>query len=163
MRRRLSEAVIKRRRPQTTQTCTIPTITVFTGLLFVCLTLLDVWVIKHLWLPIKVDGVSDVLAWFWWIPFWIMQLVFPLALSMLLENKLPMLISYTLSILGVEDTLFHIIAWGHIPEVYENIYYLGIFFAPRREIVLMGNILAFIFLFAVGILRRYGSNIKTFY
>lgn len=150
MQRRLSETAIRRRsRNQPPQKCTMRTIIVSTGFLFVSLTLLDIWVIKHLWLPIRV-GVT--LAWFWWIPFWTMQIVFPLALSMLIESKLPMLISYTLFIFGVEDTLFHLIAWNTIPEVYEGVYYLGIFFAPRREIVLFGNFvaLAFLFAFAIG-------------
>ena len=153
MRRRLAETVIKRR-PRTTHKCSVSTMIVFTGFLFVSLTLLDILVIKHLWLPIRVDGVSDVLAWFWWFPFWTMQFVFPLALSMLIENKLPMLISYTLFVFGVEDTLFYLIAEQTIPEVYLNIYYLGIFFSPRREIVLFGNFIAFAFLFTIGMFKR---------
>jgi len=152
VRGRLSEtAVGGRRRNQTPQSSTMPTIIASTVFLFVSLTLLDIWVIKYLWLPIRI---GEALAWFWWIPFWVMQFVFPLALSMLIESKLPILISYTLFVFGVEDTLFHLIAWNNIPEVYEGIYYLGIF-APRRETVLMGNILAFILLFTVGIVRRH--------
>lgn len=157
MRERLSETVTERRRNQTSQNYTMLTIVVSTCFLFLSLTLLDVLVIKYLWLPVRIN---DSLPWFWWAPFWIMQFVFPLALSMLTDSKLPILISYPLFIFGLEDTLFHLIAWNTIPEVYDGIYYLGMFFAPRREIVLIGNTFALILLFAAGTIRRYFGSSK---
>jgi len=61
---------------------------------------------------------------------------------------------YVLFVLGVKDTLFYLIAYQTIPKVYLNIYYLGIFFSPRREIVLFGNFIAFAFLFTAGMFKR---------
>jgi hypothetical protein len=108
--------------------------------LLVMLTLLDVCVIKYLWLPNRTPSFGSHLPWFWWFPFWVMQLVFPLSVSLLLENKIP-LISYILFLTGLEDTLFHLIAWQRIPEIYKGIYYLGMFYSPTREVVVVGNMI----------------------
>jgi hypothetical protein len=108
--------------------------------LLVMLTLLDICVIKYFWLPNRTTSFGSHLPWFWWLPFWTMQLIFPLSVSFLLENKIP-LISYILFLTGLEDTLFYIIAWQKIPEIYKGIYYLGVFYSPTREVVLVGNLI----------------------
>jgi len=106
--------------------------------LLVILTVLDVYVIKYLWLLNRTTSFGSDLPWFWWVPFWIMQLTFPLSASLLLSNKIP-LTSYILFATGIEDTLFHIIAWQRVPETYYGIYFLGVFYSPAREIVLIAN------------------------
>ena len=65
----------------------------------------------------------------------------PLAVSWLLNNRLPLL-NYLFFTFGIEDTLFYLIAYKRIPEIYRGIYYLGVFFAPPKHVVLAGNLLA---------------------
>jgi hypothetical protein len=108
-------------------------------LLFV--TLLDIFVIVYLWLPSPTTSFGSKLPWFWWIPFGFIQFFLPLAVSWLLNSRLALL-NYLFFIFGIEDTLFYLIAHRTIPEVYHGIYYLGVFFAPPKHIVLVGNLVA---------------------
>lgn len=107
-------------------------------IVLVMLTLLDVFVIKYFWLRNRTTSFGSDLPWFWWLPFWMMQLIFPLSASLLLSSKIP-LVSYILFVTGIEDTLFHVIAWQSVPEIYYGIYLLGVLYSPAREIVLMAN------------------------
>ena len=104
-------------------------------------TLLDILVIVYLWLPSPTTSFGSKLPWFWWIPLNFIVFFLPLAVSWLLNSKLPLL-NYLFFIFGVEDTLFYLIAYKTIPEVYHGIYYLGVFFAPSKHIVLVGNLVA---------------------
>lgn len=106
--------------------------------LMITLTLLDVYVIKYFWLPNRTTSFGSQLPWFWWLPFWVMQLTLPLGVSLLLNNRVP-LVSYILFATGVEDTLFHIIAWQSVPDIYQGIYLLGVLYSPPRETVLTTN------------------------
>jgi len=106
-----------------------------------CVTFLDVFVIKCLWLPHPATSFGSELPWFWWIPLNFIVLFLPLAASWLLNSKLPLL-NYLFFLFGIEDTLFYIIAEQRIPETYLGIYYLGVFFAPPKHVVLAGNLIA---------------------
>jgi len=108
--------------------------------MLIALTLLDVYVIKYLWLPNRTTSFGSRFPWFWWLPFWIMQLILPLSASLLLRSKIP-LISYILFVTGIEDTLFNLIAWQEVPQTYKGIYFLGVFYSPAREIVLTANLI----------------------
>jgi len=119
--------------------------------MLMALTFLDVYVIKYLWLPNRTTSFGSELPWFWWLPFWIMQLIFPLSASLLLKSRIP-LISYILFVTGIEDTLFYLIAWQKVPQTYKGIYFLGVFYSPAREIVLTAN--------SIGILA---STVCAFY
>ena len=110
-------------------------------LILLCVTLLDIYVIVYLWLPLKTTSFGSSLPWFWWIPLGFIEFFLPLAVSWLLNNKLP-LFNYLFFTLGIEDTLFYLIAYQRIPEVYHGIYYLVVFFAPAKHIVLAGNLAA---------------------
>jgi hypothetical protein len=112
-----------------------------TILLLLLLTFLDILVIVYLWLPSPTTSFGSKLPWFWWIPFGFIQFFLPLAVSWLLNSKLPLL-NYLFFTFGIEDTLFYLIAHKTIPEVYQGIYYLGVFFAPPKHIVLIGNLVA---------------------
>lgn len=115
-----------------------------TVLILLFVTLLDIYVIVYLWLPSPTTSFGSGLPWFWWIPLGFIEFLLPLTVSWLLNNRLPLL-NYLLFTFGVEDTLFHVLVWKRIPEIYHGIYYLGVFFAPPKHIVLAGN------LFAVGL------------
>ena len=104
-------------------------------------TLPDVYVIVYLWLPSPTTSFGSRLPWFWWIPLGFIEFFLPLAVSWLLNSRLPLL-NYLFFTFGVEDTLFYLIAYKKIPETYHGIYYLGVFFAPPKHVVLAGNLLA---------------------
>ena len=112
-----------------------------TILILLFVTLLDIYVIVYLWLPSPTISFGSGLPWFWWIPLGFIEFFLPLAVSWLLNNRLPLL-NYLLFTFGVEDTLFCLIAYKGIPEIYHGIYYLGVFFAPPKHVVLAGNLLA---------------------
>lgn len=112
-----------------------------TVLILLCVTLLGIFVIVHLWLPLKTTSFGSELPWFWWIPLDFIEFFLPLATSWLVNSKLPLL-NYLFFTLGIEDTLFYVIAYKQIPEVYIGIYYLIVFFAPPKHIVLAGNLVA---------------------
>ena len=112
-----------------------------TLLTLLCVTLLDIFVIKYLWLPSPTTSFGSQLPWFWWIPLGFIEFFLPLTVSWLLDSKLP-LFNYLFFTLGVEDTLFYSIAYKTIPEIYHGIYYLGVFFAPSKHIVLAGNLIS---------------------
>lgn len=112
-----------------------------TLLILFSITLLDILVIVYLWLPSPTTSFGSPLPWFWWIPMNFIVFFLPLAVSWLLHSKLPLL-NYLFFIFGVEDTLFYLLAYRHIPEIYQGIYYLGVFYAPPKHIVLVGNLIA---------------------
>lgn len=97
----------------------------------ISLTLLDVWVVHFLLLK---NDLLVTLPLYWWFPFWVMELTFPLCLILTFENKIP-LTCYLFFVLGGEDTLYYIFAFGRIPETYHGIYFLGLIFSPTRELV----------------------------
>jgi len=100
--------------------------------LMIALTLLDVWVVYFILLK---NGLLTTLPFFWWFPFWVMEFTLPLCIILMLENKIP-LTCYFFFVFGGEDTLFHLISAGHIPEKYIGIYFLGFIPSPTREIVM---------------------------
>jgi len=99
--------------------------------LMVALTLLDVLVVHFLLIK---KGLLVALPFFWWFPFGVMQLTFPLCLLLIFENRVP-LTCYLFFVLGGEDTLYYLLAAGHVPEIYHGIYFLGFIFSPPRELV----------------------------
>lgn len=107
----------------------------------ILVTLLDILVIFYLWLPSPTTSFGSPLPWFWWIPFGFIQFFLPLSVSWLMHSRLPLL-NYLFFTFGIEDTLFYLIATKSIPEIYHGIYYLGVFFAPPKHVVLLGNLVA---------------------
>jgi len=105
------------------------------------ITLLDIYVIVYLWLPIRCTSFGSPLPWFWWIPMNIIVFFLSIVMWWLVDSKLPLL-NYLFHIFGIEDTLFYLISQRGIPDVYHGIYYLGIFYAPSKHIVLLGNLVA---------------------
>jgi len=106
--------------------------------LMVALTLLDVWVVYFLLFK---NGLLITLPFYWWFPFWVMEFTFPLCLILMFENKIP-LTCYLFFVLGGEDTLYYLVAVGHVPEVYHGIYFLGLIFSPTSELVLKTLVLS---------------------
>ncbi len=112
-----------------------------TILILLFVTLLDIYVIVYLWSPSRTISFGSELPWFWWIPLGFIEFFLPLAVSWFFNNRLPLL-NYLFFVFGVEDTLFCLLAYKSVPEIYHGIYYLGVFFAPPKHIVLSGNLLA---------------------
>jgi len=104
----------------------------------IALTLLDVLVVYFLLIK---KGLLVTFPLFWWFTFGVIEFTFPLCLILMFENKIP-LTCYLFFVLGGEDTLYHLLTAGHVPEIYPGIYFLGFIFSPTRELVFKTLILS---------------------